>query len=69
MDKVELSKRIGELEALINDTEETMLKARIASESMVEPIKSDFLIQLEFKQIQLNSNKLMLEQFKNIVKD
>jgi hypothetical protein len=67
MNRTELAKRIEELEVNINETDALIKEAYLASELMVEPTKSDFIRDLLLKEMQLNSNRLMLAQFKIIL--
>ena len=64
LDKTELKKLVRELEVEINETDELIKKAWLASEMMVEPIKSQFTSDLKLRESQLKANKIMLESFK-----
>ena len=60
---------IEELEEQIKDTEVAIQQAWLASDLMVEPIRSQFVVQLKSKQLQLDDNKQMLDYYKRVLKD
>lgn len=62
----ELAKHIKDLEVAIKETDETIKDAYLISEYMVEPNRSEFILQLKLKETQLNMNRMMLESFKLI---
>lgn len=69
MNRVELEKRITGLEEIIQETDTLMLHAWASSVLMVEPYKSVFEEQLRERQAHLEENRIMLEVFKNVLKD
>lgn len=66
--KEELKKCIEELERLIQETDDEIAKSYAMSESefMIEPLKSQFINELNLKKAQLDTNKLMLSHFKKL---
>lgn len=67
MDRKELVRRVTELEENIKETDELMRKAWISAELMPEPYKSVFVETLNSRQIQLETNRGMLNLFKEVL--
>lgn len=64
-----LVKHIKELEVMIVDTEKSIARAVFISCAMSEPNKLVFMETIHRQQAQLDNNKIILNQFKSMLKD